>query len=540
MALGAILLTGFAIRLFLFIQPYTINPDGVLYIQQAQAIAQHDFKAVTACGLSFVSTYPLLIAVAHAFVNDWLFSARIISLIFGTLTLAPIFLTASLFFNRRISAVVCLVYAMIPTMVSRSVDVVRDPTCWFFVATGIYLVLAANREERPARLMVAGSIAFILAMLTRIEAGILLMATLLYLCTLRTSKRWNMIFFFLLPPFAISMVAGLTMLVSNRDIASYLRLKSLSHRLSSPIEVILGPYSMIRKALQGQIAATDNFTMQSFLFEARRGMWFLAIGTLLNRFLEAFFYPYALLALIGFRRIGKEIRRTPQILYFLILYIAVLAVLYQNTFTSWVTEYRYLMMLIIPCLLLVGYGLEELTRLVSRIFHTEEKTAIIVMGLLVFCAALPKNTTFPQHDDELYKAAGEIIAHTETTGSKLNLSYTSVAAQPQVAFYANKDNDTTFYKTNWRSVGYNKSLKSTFASANEFADHLRKESTPYFLWEDTFLPVCIKQLREQIFASNQFKELGRWQQKNGGEMHLFRVMQPIDPTTPVNSQLQRM
>ena len=540
LALGAILLAGFAIRLLLFIQPYTINPDGVLYIQQAQALALHDFKAVTACGLTFVSTYPLLVAMAHGLVHDWLFSARLISLIFGTLTLVPIFLTANLFFNRRISSVVCLVYAMIPAMVTGSVAVIRDPTCWFFMTTGIYLVLAATREERPAWLMVTGSFAFILAMLTRIETGILLAATLLYLCLSPTTKRWQMLTFFLLPPLIFSMVVGLTMLIANFDTTNYLRIKSLTYRLSNPFDVILYPYRMVRNALQIQIAATDNFTMQSFLIEARRGMWFLAIGAILNRFLEAFFYPYALLAIIGLRRIGREISSTPQIQYFLIMYIAVLAVLYQNTFTSWVIEYRYLMMLIIPCLQLVGYGLEELTRLATRIFHTEERIVIFIIGFLVFFAALPKNSTFPQHDDDLYKAAGEIIARAETTGSKLNLSYTSVAAQPQVAFYANQVNDSTFYKTNWRKIGYDINQNSTFTSADTLAVHLRKNSIPYFLWEDTYLPQSIKELRGQIFASGQFKKLGRWQKKNGGELLLFEVIQPMHQTPPVNSQLQRI
>ncbi|MDH4319751.1 MAG: hypothetical protein OEV64_15320, partial [Desulfobulbaceae bacterium] len=72
------------------------------------------------------------------------------------------------------------------------------------------------------------------------------------------------------------------------------------------------------------------------------------------------------------------------------------------------------------------------------------------------------------------------------------------------------------------------------------AVHLRKNSIPYFLWEDTYLPQSIKELRGQIFASGQFKKLGRWQKKNGGELLLFEVIQPMHQTPPVNSQLQRI
>jgi len=59
-----IIMAGVGIRVFAAFNTYVTNPDGMLYIQQAKAIYHGDWQLLRSC-LSFVSSYPFLIAAAH-------------------------------------------------------------------------------------------------------------------------------------------------------------------------------------------------------------------------------------------------------------------------------------------------------------------------------------------------------------------------------------------------------------------------------------------------------------------------------------------
>ncbi len=78
-----VILIGIAIRAFAAFQTYVINPDGMLYIQQAKAIYQGDWQLLRSC-VPFVSSYPFLIAAAHWVLPSWIDSARMVSFFFGS------------------------------------------------------------------------------------------------------------------------------------------------------------------------------------------------------------------------------------------------------------------------------------------------------------------------------------------------------------------------------------------------------------------------------------------------------------------------
>lgn len=503
------------IRLQLFLNPYSINPDGVYYIQQAQAIYFHDFKKVTACGLTFVSIYPIAIAFVQSVLNDWLLSAKIVSLVFGTITVIPVFFTAKLFFDKHIAILVGLVYAVIPSMVSRSIDVVRDPVYWFFFAMAIYWTIKSCGKGRQAIGVVIASIFFVLASLTRVEASVAWVASGIYIA----AKHRRMLVPFLVPVLILSLVACVIYLILDINISSYVRVSELLSRINGPILT----YNELRDTLQNQINESNNFVLRSFLGEARRGVWILAIGVLVNRFFEAYFYPYAGVVLVGLIGIGGKIKADVRVQYFVVLYVAGLCLLYHVTNTNWVMEYRYMAIVVIPCLLLLGYGLEEVVSVLVSFFKIKREHAVLFVGVVVFLVSAPKNFKHEVSADMLYREAGEIVARNES-GAKEVLSFSSLPAQLLVSFYANRKNDSSFYKRNWYLEGYGKDFKPTFAALADFVGYMQKRSILYFLWEENNLPETIKSLRNEMFLSPHFLEVGRWQHKEAGEMRLFRVI----------------
>ena len=59
---------------------------------------------------------------------------------FGTAALIPLYLLLRRFFDTQISALCALVFGMLPVFVGSSVDMVREPVCWFFLILGLYCI----------------------------------------------------------------------------------------------------------------------------------------------------------------------------------------------------------------------------------------------------------------------------------------------------------------------------------------------------------------------------------------------------------------
>jgi len=87
-----VILTGLGLRLWFCLHSAIINLDGTIYIHQAMALYFRDWNSLKTCGLSFFSSYPVLIAGGYYLVHDWILSARLISLFFGTAMLVPLYL----------------------------------------------------------------------------------------------------------------------------------------------------------------------------------------------------------------------------------------------------------------------------------------------------------------------------------------------------------------------------------------------------------------------------------------------------------------
>ena len=87
-----VILTGLGLRLWVYLHTVIVNPDGALYIHQAMALYFKNWNSLKTCGLTFLSSYPVLIAGGYYLVHDWILSARLISLFFGTAMLVPLYL----------------------------------------------------------------------------------------------------------------------------------------------------------------------------------------------------------------------------------------------------------------------------------------------------------------------------------------------------------------------------------------------------------------------------------------------------------------
>ena len=127
-----IFLFGTLLRFYACLRTYIINPDGTLYIHQARALFYGQWDQLTSCGLGYLSPFPVLVTLSYPIFNDWVSAARFVSLAFGSLSLIPLYFLLARFLQKDIRLLALLVFAVIPALVGRSADVIRDPVSWFF------------------------------------------------------------------------------------------------------------------------------------------------------------------------------------------------------------------------------------------------------------------------------------------------------------------------------------------------------------------------------------------------------------------------
>ncbi len=176
-----IILISVLLKLFLFMSDSLVNKDGLIYISAAQKFAVGHFEeGLSAFPMPF---YPLLIAMFHFLIPDWVAAARIISIMFIVFSLIPIYLLTKELFDRNAAFWACLAFAVAPVPNSLADGVIRDPGFIFCMAWAVYFALRSTQEPRICFLVMTvvfsvGSILF------RIEGIILILFFPVYLLVL--------------------------------------------------------------------------------------------------------------------------------------------------------------------------------------------------------------------------------------------------------------------------------------------------------------------------------------------------------------------
>ncbi|MGB6278812.1 MAG: glycosyltransferase family 39 protein, partial [Syntrophobacteria bacterium] len=161
-----LLLLSAALKISLSLFITVINQDGEVYITVAQKIAEGAFKeAFTIYGMPL---YPLLIALTHYVIPNWIAAARLVSIAASILTIIPLYLLTREIFHRQAALWACAAFALLPLSNHLSVAIMRDPLFLFCLA---YAVLFAQRAITSKRLVhfLLSSLLGLLSILCRLE-----------------------------------------------------------------------------------------------------------------------------------------------------------------------------------------------------------------------------------------------------------------------------------------------------------------------------------------------------------------------------------
>ena len=507
-----VLCFAFALRLFSFLFTAVINQDGVLYIHQARAIYYGLWDSILGCGIGYLSNYSIFIVGAYAVVRDWVIAAKSVSLLFGTLTLVPLYLLLREFFRKQIVFSACLAFALIPVFVDKSVDVVRDPVYWFFLVFGLYFFVA-QIGKRNRLYLILSSISLLMAAWARVEAVLFIAVTFIYLVFSREERKAERLSLLAIPITAAILLCIAGSIVFNIAGDDLLRINEIKSRLSAP----LFQYSNLRAELSELMNQPPGSTVPGFLHKARNLAWLVALGTIVKYAITAYFYPFFLLVLIGLAGIWAKVKQDQRILYLVILSASALILLYIQVLQTWMIFNRMFALFILPSFILIGFGIERTIGFLQSKFQLREYIAITIVCLLMLACALPKSLNPRETDKLVFKEIGELIAEREGNAQEVKVS-TSLPLIRWISFYANLGyRGAPCPERNYDLVD---SLNRGY---HTFVGKLKGRGIQYVLWDERHWP---KGSLESMSAqgSKDFIRLGDWSHPDTGKLILFKVI----------------
>jgi len=501
---------GFVLRLFAFQYTYVINPDGVVYIHQARALYYGLTDALTSCKLNYLSNYPLFIAGAYPIFGDWVVAAKSVSLFFGTMTLVPLYFLSKRIFDEDISILVILIFALIPTFVDRSVDVIKGSVFWFFLVLGLYLFV--RQLDRRSRLfLLLSSLSFLLATWARAEFIVLIIVSFFYLLLTRQERKFETVSIFILPIVILMLIAISGVLFDVADFNLF-RLKAILSKATS----VMDRYEFLRNSISDLARPLEHRILKRFLFAVRDVVWWLALGFLLTKLLNTLFYPFFLVFLVGFKGIVKKIKEDRRVCYLCVLSLFALLFLYVFVILKWVVGGRFMAIFIFPSFIFIGFGLEKIISFFQSRFSLKKSTALALVCFLILAVSLPKNLTPNRKGKHVFVKIAELIKEREANNEEiLVLGFDKSSAW--VSFYTN---------VNFKGAPCplkNYDLESIIGNNyKEFIQNLSTRGINYLLWEEKhWPPQSADYLR--IGQPTDFVKIGTWSHPDTGKLMLFEV-----------------
>jgi len=505
-----VILIGIAIRAFAALNTAVINPDGMVYIQQAKAIYHGDWQLARAC-VPFVSSYPFLIAAAHWVFPSWIDSARMISVLFGSLTLVPLYFLLRRFADERTSCLCVLLYAFIPFLVGGSADLIRDPVCWFFLVSGCYFFVRHLETQEILRTrflyLTSSYVLFLMAGWARPETFMFLIFSCCYSflhSLFSEDKRYIFVAIASLLPVGLFLMAGI--MLFDPSFSDY------SGKAAVKLSASLEQYRNLRQQLGALADDLDRGVLKSFLSKTRNLIWLVDLGVLIGSSFAGIFYPYVPFFVLGFFGLWAKLRKDPKVVYLFSLSMLGYGLLFFHVLQFWYFEYRFLHIVILPGCILAAFGIDRITRLMVGKLGWKASVAVIMISLYIISFGFGKNIKKREEDKVVCLNIAERISRQEKPG----FGFTSVltgesSLMKLVPFYVNLHLPIGFCPFY---------VAPRIKNNEELIQYVEAKNVKYFLWDEKNWSKTQIDTHSDDFRQT-FTYLERWYHQEFGDIILF-------------------
>lgn len=161
-----VLVLALAVRLYLFANYYTINNDGVVYLEAARRFWEGDWLE----GLAsfYPPAYPVMTAYVYPLVGDWELAGQLWPFALGLLVLFPLYGLLRRIYDARVARVALFFYALSPYVARLSLEVRTEIPYLFFSVLALYF-FQRGLDQRAVRDFFLAGITSGFAYLTRPE-----------------------------------------------------------------------------------------------------------------------------------------------------------------------------------------------------------------------------------------------------------------------------------------------------------------------------------------------------------------------------------
>ncbi|MCX7817585.1 MAG: glycosyltransferase family 39 protein, partial [Syntrophales bacterium] len=254
-----------------------VNVDAPTYLYQAKAIYYGYWTTVNSCYYPHVTLLPPMAALFYPIFQDWIWAMRAVSILFGSLTIIPLYFLGRLFFDRPIAFITTFVYAVLHVFVSASVDIIRDPAAWFFITMGLFTFALSLKRDKKI-LLCASSIFFILATWNRFESIFFPLISIVFLLFRRKEGKGRIIAF--LTPFLVVITASILYYLISQKMPNLYRL----NEIWESVKVMLKNYQTIRSELAklSQNPPPGWGELSEFFRHSRTLLLYTALGAIIH------------------------------------------------------------------------------------------------------------------------------------------------------------------------------------------------------------------------------------------------------------------
>jgi hypothetical protein len=141
-------------------------PDAIVYINLASALERGDWA--TGLEQMRLNVFPLVLMLLHRLGLDWQLAGEAWNVCLASAAVIPLLSWVQRMFDGRTALVAAFLYAVHPSLIERSPEVIRDPTFWFAMFWSLDASWRAVTQVRVRDFVMAGA-AVALAVLTRFE-----------------------------------------------------------------------------------------------------------------------------------------------------------------------------------------------------------------------------------------------------------------------------------------------------------------------------------------------------------------------------------
>jgi len=160
--LTAIFLLALGLRVLMMFRIQVIAPDSPNYIYLTNDLIEKGFVDFFSHGFASIFTiYPIFIYLMDFIVKDILLSAKLVSLVFGTAVIFPLYYIARKLVGVKAALITIFFFATHPYLIRYSGEVLKDATLFFFSVTALYFAFAGNWKRSHLLFFLAGVFSWI-------------------------------------------------------------------------------------------------------------------------------------------------------------------------------------------------------------------------------------------------------------------------------------------------------------------------------------------------------------------------------------------